>query len=301
MDWNDVRFFLALARTGSVRAAGQTLGVSHSTVARRVEALEERLATRLFDRNRDGYLLSEAGRQMLPGAERVEREMAAIERGLLGKDERLAGPVHLTCCDGFVSDMMMRRLTEFCVRCPEIELNMTTDSRPYDLAKREADLAVRILAREQSPPEYLIGRKLVPLCIANYVAVEHADRLDPSRADGARWLGFEERKYLQDRIARSGYPAPPLWGSFSSLELLVQATRAGLGICVLPCYVADQDPTLMRLPEADLEHVADLWLLCHPDLRDNARLQATRELVRDAIEANRDLFAGERPQAPGDA
>ncbi len=85
MDWNDVRHFLALARCGSVRAAGASLGVSHSTVARRVEALETRLSARLFDRNRDGYTLTEAGRQMLPGAERVERELAALERGLVGQ------------------------------------------------------------------------------------------------------------------------------------------------------------------------------------------------------------------------
>jgi len=96
MEWNDVRHFLALSRAGSVRAAGAQLGVSHSTVARRVEALETKLATRLFDRNRDGYSLTQAGRQMIPGAERIEKEMSALERGVIGKDEQLAGQVALT-------------------------------------------------------------------------------------------------------------------------------------------------------------------------------------------------------------
>ncbi|MEM7437027.1 MAG: LysR family transcriptional regulator, partial [Myxococcota bacterium] len=103
VDWNDVRYYLALARLGSVRAAGAKLGVSHSTVARRVEALEARLAARLFDRNRDGYTLTDAGRRMLSRAERVEKEMLALERDLVGQDERLAGPVCITCCDEYVS------------------------------------------------------------------------------------------------------------------------------------------------------------------------------------------------------
>jgi DNA-binding transcriptional LysR family regulator len=107
VDWDDVRHFLALARVGSVRAAGSMLGVSHSTVARRVEALETRLGARLFDRHRDGYLLTDAGREMVAGAERVEREMAALERGLAGQDARLEGPVRVSCTDHFIAKILL--------------------------------------------------------------------------------------------------------------------------------------------------------------------------------------------------
>ena len=163
MDWDDVRHFLALARLGSVRAAGASLGVSHSTVARRVEALECRLATRLFDRNRDGYQLTEAGQQMLPSAERVESELAALERGLTGQDDRLEGPVSVTCCDSYVSELLIEAFTPFCDAHPDIELHLVNDSRSFDLAKREADIAVRVLGLGDQPPEYLIGRKLAPV------------------------------------------------------------------------------------------------------------------------------------------
>ena len=118
VDWDDVRHFLALARTGSVRAAGASLGVSHSTVARRVEGLEERLSTRLFDRDRDGYRLTEAGRQMVPSAERVERELACIERGLAGGDARMSGVVSVTCCDAVVSSMLVPALARLCEHHP---------------------------------------------------------------------------------------------------------------------------------------------------------------------------------------
>src|SRR5687767_14368201 len=145
MDWDDVRHFLALARTGSVRAAGARLGVSHSTVARRVEALETRLGVKLFDRCRDGYLLTDAGHEVVAGAERVEREMASLERGVAGQDARLEGPVRVTCTDPFIARILVRALADFCEHHPGIELALDADARNLDLAKREADIAVRAL------------------------------------------------------------------------------------------------------------------------------------------------------------
>ena len=298
MDWDDIRYFLALARLGSVRAAGESLGVSHSTVARRVEALEIQLAARLFDRSRDGYTLTVAGRSMIDGAERVEREMSALERGLAGSDERFSGPVRLTCCDEYVSEMMVQELTVFCGAYPGIELHVTTDSRKFDLARGEADIAVRTLGLRDTPPEHLIGRKLVGLYVANYVASAHAHRLDPElEGTQPRWVAFEERKYAEMMVAESSYPEVPLWGAFSSLSLLVQATREGLGVVMLPCYVADRDPALRRLAKPDLRHVANLWLVSHPDVRDNARFRAARDCVIQALSRRRPLFHGERPRA----
>lgn len=293
MDWNDVRHFLALARRGSVRAAGASLGVSHSTVLRRVEALEAELKARLFDRNRDGYTLTEAGRQMLPGAERIEQEMAALERGLVGQDERLEGTVALTCCDNFVAELVLGELVPFCAEHPDIELSFTTDSRAFDLAKREADIAIRTKARDALPPEHLLGRKVVPVCVAAYVAVEHAERLDPD-APGAdsRWLAFEDRKVHRQMARRTPWGDLPAWGAFSSLELARNAALRGLGIVMLPTYVGDPTPGLRRLPRFAPLHLADLWMLCHPDLRDNARIRATRRRVVQALEAHMARFDG---------
>ncbi|MEM9187695.1 MAG: LysR family transcriptional regulator [Myxococcota bacterium] len=300
MDWNDVRYFLALARLGSVRAAGEALGVSHSTVARRVEALEAQLAARLFDRSRDGYTLTAAGHSMMPCAERVEGELAALERELAGKDERLAGTVRLTCCDEFVSDILLRELTAFCGTFPRIELGMTTDSRSYDLSKGEADIAIRTLQVSAEPPEHLIGRKLTEIYVANYVATAHTDRRDPEvEGSHPRWLAFETRKYMEQMIAAGSYPTVPPWGSFSSIALLMQGAREGLGIAILPCYAADREPSLRRLRKPDLLHVANLWLVSHPDLRDNARFRAARDCVAQAIASQASLFRGEQPVSVG--
>ena len=293
MDWNDVRYFLALARHGSVRAAGAALQVSHSTVARRIEALETRLAARLFDRTREGYALTEAGTTMLAGAERAEREMAELERVLVGRDRRLSGPVALTCCDEYVAELLLRELTPFCATYPDIELQITTDSRSFDLTKREADIAIHILAVGAQPPEFLIGVKLVPLTLANYVSIDHAHRVDPEIAGSQpRWLATAPRSTPEQLVAHSSYPDVPLWGEFSSLDLLVNAALHGLGIVMLPTYVGDSVPGLRRLACPDLRHMADIWLLSHPDLRTNTRLRETRTRVAEGLRKHRPLFCG---------
>lgn len=306
MDWNDVRYFLALARTGSVRAAGALLGVSHSTVARRVEALETELGVRLFDRHRDGYLLTDAGAQMVLGAERVEAEMAALERGVAGQDTRLEGPVRVTCTDAYVGRMLVRALADLCARHRGLEIELDADRRYLDLSKREADVAVRAVALSATPAEHLLGRKIVPIVIANYVARAHADRLDPERAGSeARWLGSDRTRVWEGLVASSSYPDVPIWGVFASLEVLVAAACEGLGLVMLPTYVGDSDPRLGRLSRADVRHVGDFWLLSHPDLRDNARLGAARECVTGALTSRAALFAGEwcdaAPEHPEDA
>jgi DNA-binding transcriptional LysR family regulator len=291
MDWNDVRHFLALARFGSVRAAGASLGVSHSTVARRVEALEERLATRLFDRSRDGYTLTEAGEAMLPGAERVEQEMAALERGLVGRDGRLAGPISITCSDHYVADLLIEALLPFQEEHPAIELTWTVEARLFDLSKREADIAVRALGRDASPPEHYLGQRVVPLTVSSYVATAHAHKFRPDEGVGA-WIGANDNKTMQAILANCPYPDLPVRDGFGSLELLVRAARHGLGYVMLPTYVGDTLPWLQRLPIPDVRQLGQLWLLSHPDLRDNARFRATRAAMAAALRARMPLFDG---------
>ncbi len=295
MDWDDVRHFLALARTGSVRAAGTLLGVSHSTVARRVETLETRLGAKLFDRHRDGYQLTDAGREMVSGAERVEREMVALERGLVGQDARLEGPVRVTCTDPFIARVLVGALAGLCEEHPGIELELAADPRNLDLSKREADVALRAVLRTATPPEHLIGRRLVPIVLCSYVAVAHAERLDPERCGGVRWLGSDRPKLVESLVAASSYPDLPVWGSFDSMEVMTQAAHAGLGLIMLPTYVGDPDPRLVRLAKPDLRHMADFWLLSHGDLRDNARLRAAREAISAALSEREALFRGDAP------
>lgn len=294
MHWDDVRYFLALSREGSVRAAGAALGVSHSTVARRVEALEERLEVRLFDRTPDGYVLTEGGSQMVPGAQRVEREIATLERELLGQDERLEGKITVTCADTYLSELVLAELAPFCRACPEIDLELTSSYRAVDLSKREADIALRVHRLGKLPPGHLLGRKVATLHYANYVSVEHCERLDPEIVgeSESRWLGWGDRKADELWASKTSYPAVPVWGAFGGVGLQMQATRSGMGIACLPCYVADRDPALRRLKKADVGPFFDIWMLSHPDLRTTARLQAARDTLARAFSELESLFCG---------
>jgi DNA-binding transcriptional LysR family regulator len=260
-----------------------------------VEALEAKLSARLFDRNRDGYVLTDAGRDMLPRAERVEGEVAALERDLMGSDDRLEGTVALTCCDVYVSELLVKVLTPMCAAHPGLELCMSTDSRAFDLSKREADIAVRTLRAGTQPPEHLIGRKVAPVVVCNYVGRAHAERLEPSDPD-TRFLAFEGRKGFEAMVGSSGYPDVKPWGAFSSMPLMVQAAVHGLGLVMLPTYVGDAEPGLIRLPRPALRHLADLWLVSHVDLRDNARLRTARRHVAEGLGRYLPLFQGDWPE-----
>ena len=288
-----MRHFLALARTGSVRAAGSALNVSHSTVARRIEALELRLGVKLFDRHRDGYLLTDAGNEMVATAERVEREMVALERSLAGQDARLAGPARVTCTDPYLAKLLLKGLAGLCEQHPGIELELDADAKYLDLSKREADVAVRALGLQVSPPEHLIGRQLAPITVCTYVATAHAARLDPERFSDVRLISSHQRKVMETIVASSTYPGLSLWGSFDSMPVMIEAAVCGLGLVLLPTYVGDLEPRLQRLAKPDLRHMADFWLLSHGDLRDNARLRAVRECISAVVGEHAALFRGE--------
>ncbi len=294
MDWDDIRHFLALARSGSVRAAGQRLGVSHSTVVRRVDGLESRLAVRLFDRNRDGYTPTEAGREMLARAEGIEREMDALEREMIGQDERLEGTVSITCCDHWIADLLLDGLLPYMAEHPGIELHLHVDSRLFDLSKREADIAIRAVGHDQTPQGQLLGARVGPLHLASYVGIDHVERLDP-RGPDARWLAFDDSRVQQAIVSTSSYPQLPAWGRFSSLELMVSAGRRGVGLIMLPVYIGDQEPQLVRLAGDTPRLVGDLWMLSHADLRDNARFRAVRAQIRRVFDAASPLFHAECP------
>jgi len=161
MDWNDVRLFLALARGGSVRAASSEAGVSHSTVARRIETFEKRLGVRLFDRLPSGYALTRAGEDALPVAKLVEEEMEGLRRRLTGRDQQLSGRIRLTAADFLATHFLMPALAEFAKRYPHIEFEIISTYVSLDLDKREADVALRFT---NDPPGHLVGRCLGALC-----------------------------------------------------------------------------------------------------------------------------------------
>lgn len=294
-DWNDLRSFLAIARNGSLQGAARTLGVNHSTVFRRLNALEARLGVRLFERSPRGYVLTGAGEQMLASAERVEDEIIGLERRLFGGDVQLSGLLRVTTTDTLVHGLLGPHLRDFREAYPAIELELVTGNAFFDLSKREADVALR---PSRHPGDLMVGRKLAEIAVALYGAQDYlAARKRPSSntdLDGhALITGDASLGHLAATrwlAVRTPFAATVL--RCNSWLSQFTAARAGLGLAALPCFLADAAPELIRILPPEPALAGELWLVTHPDLRRTARVRAFMDTLARGIRRDRARLEG---------
>ncbi len=293
MNWNDVKLFLALVRGGTVRKAAVKAGVSHSTVARRIEAFEKKLGVRLFERLADGYTLTQPGEDMLRAAENVENELDALERRIVGQDRRLAGNIRFTMIDVLATSFLMPHLTQFSHTYPDIDLEVVITYEALDLSQREADIALRFV---QNPPQHLIGRRLMTAEFMPYASVEYLKHHSLQDPVSDRWIGFESQSAFPKWVRESNFPNIPAKGVFSSLLLQLEAAKTGMGIGMLPSFLGDDEPNLRRLPHGEVTQSIDLWLLTHRDLRTTARIRVFSDFIANAVKNHREALAKQPPK-----
>lgn len=294
MNWNDIKIFLALVRHGSVRAAATKLDISHSTVARRIESFEKRVGVRLFDRISTGYAITPAGEDVLAIAERIENELDGLERRVLGRDQRLAGDIRLTTADFLATHLLMPYLAKFTGLYPDINLEVVATYEALDMSKREADVALRFTKK---PPENLVGRHLATLSTAAYASVEYLRTHELGAGSTASWIGYSGQSHHPKWVRESDYPHLPTRGCFESLLLQLEATKAGMGIGMLPCLIGDSEPTLRRVPPGLPRPAYELWLLTHRDVRTTVRLRVFAEFLSGAIFRERAKLEGLPPSS----
>ena len=281
MDWDDLKVLLALSRRGSARGAAQDLGVSNSTITRRLDDLEHRLQAHLFDRTPDGYRLTAAGEQLLPTAEHVEELMLAAERRITGGDRELRGSIRLSLPPGGSLEFLVARLAGFAQEYPGIELELTATLDAADLARREADIAVRVMPAGVAPPDYLIGRCLASLSASAYVHRDLLNPDDPKDVSHLGWIGKRGQNQKEEWLAVTDWPENPVRHAIADLSLLVSAVRAKMGMAYMPCFLAYGDQDIVRVPGASVVHNSDMWVLTHKDLRLSARLRVVREVIAE--------------------
>jgi DNA-binding transcriptional LysR family regulator len=296
VDWDDLRTFLAVARAGSLADAARGLGVSYSTVSRRLAALEHGLGVRLFDRSGAAYALTSEGESMLESARRMEAEFEALSRQVSGRDARLAGRVRVATTDALAT-CFMPELAAFTRRYPEIEIDLLSTPEPAELAMRDAEVALLVTDR---PPPSLVGRRLAALPSALYASrgylAEHPAYGDPN---GHLWVGWEDgmSHIPAARWLREQVPDARIACRVSSGTTLRAAIRAGVGIGHLLCFLAEEDSELAQLrpPEPALE--TGLWLLTHEDLRTTGRVRVFLDSLAESIGRHRArLAAGLAPE-----
>lgn len=305
LDWNDLRFVLAIARAGGLAGAARAQGVNHSTMFRRLNALEERLGVQLFERLPAGYQPTEAGGRVVAAAERIEAEALAVDRELTGRDARLCGRLRVTSSETLAYRLLTDELARFRAHHPGILVELIIENRQLDLSRREADVAIRATRPSEGD---LFGRKLADAAWAVYGAEAYvaqwgtpAEPADLARHALIGWADAAPVKAAAWLAAIA--PADAIVYRSSSLINQLVAAKGGIGLGVLPCYLADPEPELQRVLPPIPELTRELWLITHNDLRRTARVRAFMELIGEGILRRRPALEGstEAPARPKDA
>jgi DNA-binding transcriptional LysR family regulator len=282
-DWDHLRVFLAVARTGRVAVAARRLQVEHTTVSRRLAALESRLGAPLFHRTAAGYLLTPAGEGILAEAEAMERAAAAIAANVRARTGARMGRVRLSLAPEFASDWLAPTLPAFRARHPRITLQVLVGTRSLDLSRGEAELAVRTPRPQQVG---LVTARLAHTTLAVFAARSLVEPLGLTRldADSARVVPLLVYTASLQLLQRAAWFQPVLAAADVALETngthaLLAAARAGAGAAVLPTFVGRRHPDLVCISEPVAEH--DVWLVLHPEFRRDPAVRAVADFLKE--------------------
>jgi DNA-binding transcriptional LysR family regulator len=288
LDWNDLRYFLAVAKAGSTLAAGRELRVSQTTVARRIAALEEALGVRLFDKRQAGYVLTPGGEDLLERAEQVESAASAFSDAASAQSRDVSGTVKITTEEVYAITLLAPLLRELHENHPEIRIDLDTSQTVRDLGAGEADISLRS-TKSGHQAAGLVGRQLCVDDWALYCSRAYAERhsVPKTRAQlkkhafiggggGNLWIhyqGWLRSLGLEDQVAMH----------HATSGGLLSGVRSGFGIAVLPCVVADADPDLVRCIPPRANHDRSLWLFTHERVRHTPRVRTVIDFLYDRI------------------
>ena len=282
MEWDNLKHFLAVARSGSLTEAARALKASAATVGRHIDALETRLGARLFEHRSTGYVLTEIGRSILVRAEEAEAAVLAVERKVQGTDLRLSGTVRIATTEDIATMVVIPALPVFRAQHPGIALEIIARIDLSSLTRRDADVALRTVRPEKGD---LLVRRIGVVDLAVYASRGYtgAKGLAPGPVDFSRveiitWV--EELATLRG----GGWLAERAQDSAVALRvnttrLLFDACRAGLGLAILPCFGADADPELVCLMPPEQVLSVDAWVVLHRDLAHTARVRAAADFL----------------------
>ena len=289
MEWDNLRYVLAIARAKSIAGAARQLKVHHTTVFRRLNALEGDLGVRLFERLSGGYVLTLAGEEMYQTATVIESQIATLDRQISGQDRQLKGSIRVTTTASLLRYLLTPCFADFQAKYPEIELEIFESNQQYNLTKRDADIAIRTT---NSPPEHLVGRKVNRAEIAIYGSKNYLTTKEEigSLAEHT-WIGAEEsleRIMYGDKL---GKLLPPFVCQYrvNTLMGILYALLNDMGIGLLFCFMADNELTLQRVQPIIPELGKDLWILTHPDIRHVARISIFIDFIAEALKSQTNL------------
>ena len=298
MNWDDLKYFLAVCQHGSIRSAAKSLDVNHGTVSRRINNFEQALGERLFERSVTGYHPTVTATELYQEARHLAERLTTIERKVANKDTALRGEIRITLPDLLAQELLMPDFADFSQAYPNVQLHIIDSINELNLANREADVAFRLC---EHPPEYLIGRKLARIHQSCYINSNKLQTVQKSSEfeqqhfwKQQNWIGWNDKMRRPKGAIAKAYPRFVSKHQILSGTLQKQACKNGMGISVLPCFVGDSDTDLARIPPAISEAKYDLWILSHPDLRKNLKMQTFVRFMTERILSKRDLIEGKQ-------
>jgi DNA-binding transcriptional LysR family regulator len=292
MNWDDVRIFLAVARTGQILAASKRLGLNHATLSRRLTSLEEALKTRLFIRRTNGCELTAEGAVFLVSAERMETEMLAAQANLGHTDTAIAGTVRVGAPDGFGVSFLAPRMGRLIERHPELKIQLVPVPRSFSLSQREADIAITLERPEQGR---LVSSKLTDYTLGLYASRDYlAQHGKPEDVDALKAhprIGYVEDLIFTASLNFSG-EVMRSWDAGFEISTAIgqtEAVRSGAGIGILHDYIARQYQELVRiLPEVSIRRA--YWTTYHESARDLLRVRSVIDFLQELVDGERQIF-----------
>ena len=281
-DWDDARFVLALSRTGTIRAAALSLSVNHTTVSRRIATMEEKLSARLFEQTPSGYVLTASGQTIVKAAERMEELFLGSQKRIEGSDSELSGDVHIHIPDIF-DEWVCELLAPFSQTQPNLRIHLSSQTAVADLARREADIALRFT---NSPPQDMVGRKVWELPVAVYASTDF--EFDPKRKlsyyPWVRWADDFKQSPVEIWTDKTSEQTKNVT-RVSTYRTLSSLISHGAGIGCLSPWFAENDPNLKRISPVIESIVMDVWVLIHPDLRGVRRIKEIKDLLTELFDS----------------
>jgi DNA-binding transcriptional LysR family regulator len=293
-DWDDLRYFLAVARAGRLTTAARRLHVDHATCSRRIAALESALATKLFERRPQGYFLTTQGESLVPIAEAMEGQALAAQGEVGGKNLAISGTVRIGAPDGFSTYFLAPRIGQLTKAYPDLEVQLVATPRLLSLSKREADIAVSLNRPQEGK---VAARKLTDYDLGLFASRGYLETAKPIRTLDDLFdhpvIGYVDDLIFSPELNYLDEVARGLRATLQSSNLIAQmtATIAGAGLCVLPRFMTAQQPDLLRVLPRLVSLRRSFWLTVHADLRELARIRAAVDFLSAQVRVARKLFA----------
>lgn len=282
MNWDDYRYFLAVARTGRLSRAGQQLGVDHATVGRRIKALEKSLNTNLFDRSPQGYSLTDEGENLVSIAEAMETGAIAAQADIGGQNDSVSGVVRIGAPEGMATSILAECAAELCQNHPALELQIVAMPRTFSLSKREADIAIAV---SRPTAGRLKFRKISDYTLHLYGTRDYLDANPEVKKieDLKRIRGIG---YVPDLIYDKELDYIPLLGpdikpylTSTSVHVQLEATLANGGVCILHDFIAKDYPQLVRVLPKEISFTRTFWYIVHEDYAKSQRIRTVSDAV----------------------